>query len=254
MTIWIVLWLVLSVTILYFLGWTIFILLRQKQAWKTFAHKNKLRFTPNKFLSSPEMSGVLNDYTISFFTSEHTPADGRNARKMAAIEISLSSRMPFDGSIGSGGMVPLVRALGFKEEYAPSSTEWDKTWIAAGSNRNALEAYLTPARLKAFTSLMKLKNAWAILIFRDDIMLLRFDTADPLDNVEKLERLVKIVTDTARMLELDKGEDGKIKHAMTQKPRQAAVVEATKEVASGLALELEEAPPKPALPVEENKE
>ena len=250
MSIWIVLWLILSGTLLYFLGWTIFILLRQKQAWKTFAHKNNLRYEPNKFLSSPEMSGVIQDYTISFFTSEHTPADGRNPRKMSAVEISLASHMPFEGGIGSGGMVSLIRSLGFKEEYVPESPEWDNAWIAASASRSAMEAFITPERLKHIISLMKLKNALVIVLFRDETMLLRIDTPDPLDSTAKIEKMSKMMIETARVLELAKGEDGRLKLAATQKSRKVVTVDAPKED-GGLSLELEEAPSKPK---EENKE
>jgi hypothetical protein len=242
LSIWIVLWLVLSTVLLYFLGWTIFILLKQKQVWKTFAHKNKLRYQANKFLSSPEMSGIIHDYTISFFTGEHTLADARNSRKMTAIEVSLSSRMPFEGAIASGGMVPIARSLGLKEEYAPEYEAWDKTWIVAGANRNALEAYLTPERLKYLSSLMKLKNAWVIMIFRDETMLLRLDTPDPLDSEEKLNNVSKMLTNTAQALELGKGEDGRLKHVLSQPQRKTVVIAAPPEESASLELEGEDLP------------
>jgi hypothetical protein len=35
---------------------------------------------------------------------------------------------------------------------------------------------------------MKIRNGWVILIFRADTFLLRFDTPDPLETQQKLEK------------------------------------------------------------------
>lgn len=219
--------------------------MRQKRAWKAFALKKKLRYTQSKFLASPEMSGVLDDYTSTFFTAEHQPPDGRNSRKMTALEISLSSRIPFEGGIASGGMVPLIRTIAFKEEFIPPMPDWDKEWIACADNRNGIEAYLTPERLKALTGLMKIKNAWIILLFRKDVTLLRIDTADPLDSVDKLEKLSKFMVKSARALELTPGEDGRLKASLKEPVRRTTVKVAAPSDDISLQLEDVSSPAKP---------
>ncbi len=240
MSIWFVLWLVLSFALLYFLGWTIYILLRQKRAWKAYAVKRKLRYVQKQFLVSPEMSGVIDDYTISFFTAEHQPPDARSARKMTAVELLLSSRIPFEGGIASGGMVSLMRPIGYAEEFVPAYDGWDKEWMAGSVSANAMQSYLTPDRLQALLTLMEIKNAWVIFMFRENVTLLRVDTPDPLDVPEKIDKLVKMMIKAANTLELAKGEDGRLQLAARQMaPRKAAAIK--KDVNTKAAtLELEE--------------
>ena len=168
MSIWFFIWLALSGALLYFLFWTLYILFRQKRAWRLYAQKMKLRYNPRQMVESPEISGLVYGYTASMFAGEHASADTRGTRKLTAIEIHLSSRAPFDAGVASGGMVNIVRVLGLKEEMRPQSSEWHESWIASASDVRALEAYLTPERLTALVSLMKMKNAWVILIFRGD--------------------------------------------------------------------------------------
>ena len=218
MSIWFFLWLFLSGALLYFLGWTLLILFRQKQAWKTFAARKKFRYRTTSLMASPEMNGPVDGHSVSFFIGEHVTPDGRASRKLSAIEVQLSSKMPFEGAIGSGGMVQLVQSLRMKEELSPNHPKWDKNYIAATSSAFALESYLTPERLEALTSLMKIRNGWVMLIFRGETMLLRFDTPDPLDSFEKLDKILQKVMETVSALELKAGEDGRLKTDAARKP------------------------------------
>jgi len=217
-SVWFFLWLFLSGALLYFLGWTMFILLRQKQAWKIFAAQKKMRFKSTTFLGSPEISGTIDNRPVSFFVGEHLTADARSSRKLSAIEIKLASKMPIEGGIASGGMVALVQSLNLKEEIRPDHPNWDKNYIAVASNRAALAAYLTNERIEALTSLMKIRNGWVIVIFRGDVMLLRYDTPDPLDTLEKLNKILQKILDVAGILELKPGEEGLLKSEAAKKP------------------------------------
>jgi len=217
-SIWVILWLFLSGALLYFLGWTLFILFRQKQAWKSFSVRKKLRYRAHSMMASPEISGALNGYSINFLIAEHFTPDGRSSRKLTAIEVQLLSKMPFEGGIASGGMVSLIQSIRMREETKPNHPKWDKNYIAASSSGAAMEAYLTPERIDALTSLMKIRNGWVILIFRADAFLLRFDTPDPLESQQKLEKLTDKILEMAKILELKPGEDGRLKLETTKKP------------------------------------
>lgn len=238
MSIWFLIWLLLSIVLLGFMGWTLLILHNQKQGWGKYAKSKKLRFKISGMFGSPEMSGVLNDYTFSFFTGEHVLQEGRSMRKMTAVEVSLSSRMPFDCAVGSGGMVSLIRPLGLKEEITPQHPEWKNTSIAVSASRPGLESYLTPERLESIMSLMKIKHAWVIFIARGDVMLLRFDTPDPLDNPKKIELLVQKMTAAAKTLELRPGEMETLKIAMNRSVQRNAALKDSKGQ-NEISLELE---------------
>jgi hypothetical protein len=218
LSIWFLLWLLLSSGMLYFLGWTLFILYRQKNAWRAYAKRCKLRYTSSRMLGSPEMSGTLDNYAISFFTAEHTAPDARSVRKLTAIEIPLLTKLPAEGAVASGGMVAFVHRLGLPDEHKPAHTAWNKEYVVKTTNRYVMEEYLTPGRLDALTDLMKVKNAWIILVFKNDTSLLRFDSPDPLDSEKKIDYIVKKMLDAVKALELKPGEEGRLKLSISKKP------------------------------------
>lgn len=218
MSIWFLLWLFLSGALLYFLGWILYILVRQKQAWKIFAGQKKLRFKDGSLMASPEMSGTVDNYPVSFFVGEHLAKDARASRKLTALEIKLKSKMPFAGAMASGGMVPLIQSMQFKDEVRFDHPQWDKNFIALSSSRLALMAYMNKERLDALTSLMRIRNGWVAFVFRDDLVLLRFDTPDPLETQEKLGKILQKMLSLAQILELKPGEEGLLKSEAAKKP------------------------------------
>ncbi len=233
------------------MGWNLFILYRQKEAWRSYAARMKLRYRATSFFRSPDVSGTVDGYTVSILVGEHLIADGRSSRKLSAVEVQLSSKMPFDGGVASGGMVQILQGVALKEEFRPSHPKWDKEYIAVASSRFALEAYLTPERIEALGTLMKIKNGWVILLFRGDTMLLRFDTPDPLDKTEKLAKLVARMIEVARILELKAGESGTLKAEATRKPVKEINLDASRTGDSGISLALEEDPKPAELPPSE---
>lgn len=217
MTIWLFLWALLAIVILGFAGWTIVILLRQKKAWGNFARKHKLRYKGRGFMSSPEVSGVMQKYAVSVFGCEHSLEQGRSTRKMIAVEITLHSGMPFDGAVASGEMVEFIKTLEMSAEIKPESGYWKDAYLARSNNRQAMLDYLTDERLKALGGLMERKDLWVTFAFNDKITLLRIDTAYPLDSVGSLDKLLKELLGLAKLLELAKGEKSRLKQAQIRK-------------------------------------
>lgn len=209
---WFILLFIIGGALLFFQGWTFLILLRQKAAWKAYAAKRKLRYKSLAFMNASEVSGVVDEHTISIFTSEHIAEDIRGSRKLTALEVNLNSTMPIFGGVASGGMVPILQGLRLKQQYRPDDhAGWNESYIAAADNRTVLQSYLTPERLDALCDLMTLPNVWVMFIFRDERMLLRVDTADPLDNPAKVDSLVKTMLKVANVLELKPGESKRLK-------------------------------------------
>lgn len=211
MSIWLALWIIISVTLLGFLVWSLFVLYRQKTTWKKFADKHKLRYKQNALMESPEVEGSFQDYKISFFTGEHVTADLRGVRKLTAVEVSLHSAMPIEGGAASGGMVSFIKELGLKAEIHPKHEKWNKSFIAAGANMHVLNAYFTDERVEALTKLMNIKNAWVIFIFRNERMLLRLDMPSPLFVSDNMEKVANMMVKVARVLEVSPDEAKKLK-------------------------------------------
>lgn len=211
LNIWLVFWLVLAVLLLGFLAWTFLILMRQKSAWKVYAGKRKIRYKSGPLMMSPSLQGSIGDHTVDVFSSEHLVEDARGSRKLTAVEVSLNSVMPVTGGVASGGMIPILKGLDLKQEYFPKFKAWKKSYVAAGANKGVLAAYLSDARLEALCGLMEIKNAWVILVFKDEAMLLRVDTPDPLDSAAALDKVVKQMLAAAKLLELKAGESERLK-------------------------------------------
>jgi hypothetical protein len=215
-SIWIVVWIILSVIMIGFLGWTIGVLLKQKASWKAFAKNHKLRYVANKFMYSPTMDGVIDGHKFSFFQSEHTSADIKGTRNLTAIEVNLNSVLPADATIASAGLVSVAKELNFKAEVTPEFKGWDENYIALTDNKPLIEAYLTDERLDVLTRLMKIKGVWVMLISLQDTLLLRVDMPDPLMSADTLEKTKKRLLMAAKILELKDGESKRLKTAEAQ--------------------------------------
>lgn len=253
MNIWLLIWLAITAALLYFFAWTIFILYKQKQTWRTYAEKMKLRYTPGKMQESPEINGNYRDYTVSMFTGDHTTADMRGVRKLSAVEVQLMSKMPFEGGVASRGMVEFLKGLAFKDEILPKHPRWKTEYIAASNTPYALQSYLTDARIEALSSLMRVKNAWVIMVFKNDMALLRFDTPDPLETEKKITVIVDRMIEVAKILELEQGEAARLKEDTLRTAPRQATIHIKDENVDVSSLELEE-DTKPSPQSQTNKE
>ncbi len=238
MSIWFFVWFLLSSVLLFFSGWTFVILYKQKAGWRAFAKKHKLRCTLNKNLSSMEVSGTIDGFGVALFTSEHILPKQRTEQKLSAIEIELQSEMPIEGAIGSANMVPIIQGLDFKNEFTPKHKRWDTSYIVRTDVLAGIDIYLTEERLKVLTSLMAQKLASVILIFKNDTMILRLDTHDPLETVEKVEALVLRLIKAAKIFELEEGEGRRLMMKKEKAERMISIKENPED--AGLSLELEE--------------
>lgn len=193
---------------------------------------------------SPLVNGIYKGFSIALFTSEHElDRAAGTTRKMTAIEVELQSRMPMAGAVASGGMVQIVQGQRYSDETQPSHADWSTEYIARSEDRLLMQAYLTDARVAALTSLMKKKNIWVIFVFRDRDTILRIDRPDPLENLGELTKTIDQMIEVAEILELEKGEEGKLQAYKAQNPAKSSVLEyddKTHNQGDVLALELEE--------------
>ena len=201
-----ILWFLISGFLLGFWIWTLFTLFKQKSAWKFFAEKRKMRYHPNRMMESPSISGAIDGYNISMFTSEHSELDARSGRRLTAIEISLHSGLGVPCAIATGGMVPLVEILDINKEFRPNFKKWDDSYIVRAGDVPYIENYLTDERLQKLADIMSIEKAWVILLFLSDRGILRLDTPYPIDHPKKIDELLKQLVDVAKALELSDAE------------------------------------------------
>lgn len=189
---WIFIWAVLSSFVLIIFSWSIRILLQQKSAWRAYADKTKLTYQAGpRFLSSPSLSGMIGPYGFGLYTEEQQTNDTRTSRFNTVLEIALRRGLPTTGAMGTPGSVPLIQSLRLEQTYVPDDKDWDTTWMARARHGAILKAYLTPARLEIFKKIFKMKVLSALFVFDQQDAVLRIETADPLNNKDRLEKIVK---------------------------------------------------------------
>lgn len=240
MTIWIFLWALISVTLIFFSVWTLYVLMMQKKAWRDFAKKYKLRYKNTAFMNSPQVNGMYKGYAVGIFSSEHEADRGANTRKMTAIEVELNSRMPIGGALGNGGMVSIVQALGYSEEFQPAYKFWSTDYICRAEDRGVVEAYLTEERAKALVSLMRMKNIWVIFIFKGNDTLLRIDTPEPFEKLDKLNKIIDSMIDVVKIMELKELEGRDLANMKNRRNTGTPVVAVKEEDIAYTGLELED--------------
>lgn len=207
MSFWIIIWVLISLALLGFAGWTLWILYHQKRTWKKFAAKHKMNYQSGSLMETPAISGVFHDYDFTLFACDHDARDGRTIRKLSAMELSLKSDVPFEWCLASRGMVPIIDALEYGHEYRPRLEKWNKfDAVIRGNSQQALKDYFTEERLEALFNLMKVKNGWVLFVVYEGKAVLRIDLPNPLEDEERLNKLAKRMLKISHVLELKDGE------------------------------------------------
>ncbi len=244
LSIYLVLWLLVSGFLVGFWLWTIYVVLKQKKAWKFYAQKKKMRFHTASFLETPTISGSVDGYSVTMFASEHGELDARSQRRLTAIEVSLQTQLPFAIGLASGGMVNLVESLKLPQEFRPNVKGWEDSYALRTNDLSLASGYFTEDRLNKLASLMKTDRAWIIFLFIVDEGILRLDTPLPIDNPKAMDVLIKQMINVARALELEKGEAKDLIRQKSMKDKTGGVLEIDEDLLDddiGFELEDEEA-------------
>lgn len=185
---WIFLWLVLSAIILGATAWSLRILLRQKKAWETYAKSKNFNFKRGTFMGPAEMSGVIGDYKLSFFTAQRDTEDARTKRYVTVVEIDLGEGTVDGAVMGTQEMLPFMQSLDLLHPFTIEG--WEKGLYAFIKNDAVVKAYLTKERLDIFSGILKTRNADVLVVFHEKQMVVRMETSDPMQDADKIEKIV----------------------------------------------------------------
>lgn len=189
---WIFLWIVVSCFILGTFFWSVRVLFQQKAAWKAFAQKMGLSYIPQKgWLVSPVVSGALGQYSFSMISEPQATNDQRGVRYNTVIEFALHQGLPAVGAIGTQKMTIILNDIIAKNPVSVGDTEWDASWFIRATRANVVEAYLTPARVDVLKKIFRLKTLGSLFLFNESEGILRIETADPMVNAERLEKIIR---------------------------------------------------------------
>lgn len=190
MSIWIFLWLILACIILGTTIWSLIILIQQKQAWKAYATKKNLTYTPNKFFESPMIEGVIDGANISFFSGTQQKEDTRKNRQLTVFQININHG--FVDAIGAGTteMRSFLQALESLTPHDLKGQKWNKDLDLRTQNKKAVDSYLTPERLKIMESILSMPKTDVIILLDAKEGVFRFETANPLHDEKIIDSTI----------------------------------------------------------------
>ncbi len=193
MNIWIFLWLIIAIIILGSTSWAYLLVFRQKQVWASYAKKYALVFTKGSLLSPPQVRGIIKgDLTLTLYTEEQVTPDGRNQRYRNVVLIEAPWGIAGGGAIAAAPPLKLfISQLKLKDELALDGQNWPSGTLFRSQNKDLLAPWMTPERVKVIQALLVIKNADPLIIFDDKTLFIRLETADPLVDEVKLDKLVQ---------------------------------------------------------------
>lgn len=192
MNIWIFLWLIVAIIILGSSSWAYLLLFRQKAVWAEFARKHKLTFTNNGWLQAPQVRGVMHkNLTLTLYTEQQVAADGRNQRYRNVVLVEAPWGIKGGGAVAASPLLRnFINNLKLPGALPLEGKNWPNGTLFHTQNVALLEAHMTPERTKLVQTLLGMKNADPMVLFDDDTFFIRLETADPLIDAAKLEKLL----------------------------------------------------------------
>lgn len=207
MNIWFFLWILFSVFVLGIFFWSIRTLLMQRRAWRTFATALNLTYqNGDRFLSSPSVNGSLGSYGFSLHTEQLRTDDMRGERFSMVVEFSLRRGLPTFGAVATKRLVPFLDTLDMPQSWRPEDAEWDESWVVRARNVTVAQTYLTPERRETIKKIFRMKALSVMFVFDRQDAVLRIETADPLIDSQKLEKIVRGLAAQLKVFEVSDAE------------------------------------------------
>lgn len=227
MSLWVLLWFVLSFILLGATVWSTVILVQQKAAWKKFSQKHKLTFTPNKFFQPCSVEGVIQGYNVSLFTATQQRTDTRKNRQLTVMQVNVNQ--PFvDGiACGTDEMLTFLQSLEAITPHDIKFEKWNKKNHIRTRNKKAVDEYLTDERVAVINEILTMPNADILVMLDENEGVFRFETSNPLIDADKIEILFNKLFARIKKLQPDEAELKKLV-AMSVKREDSVVSDAPK--------------------------
>lgn len=203
---WFFIWFLLSAFLIGVTLWSQIILLRQKKAWEAFASRHKLTFARGTFMGSPEIHGAIGAYRVDFFAARRMESDLRKSRFVNVVEITAPDGLFDGGMAGTVEMQTFIQSVETVRPFVIEQEGWEaghKIFVRA---QEAAKAYFTPERLAVVGQILKTRNADIILVFTEQEIVVRVETADPMIDAEKINRIVTRLMGLLEKLRIDADE------------------------------------------------
>ncbi len=190
MSLWFLLWFVLSFILLGATFWSTIILLQQKKSWSRYAAKKDLIFTRGTFFGSASVEGTINGYEISLFSATQQRADARQNRQLTVLQVTADHSFIDAVACGTNEMLPFIKSLESVSHHEIKTKSWNKKHYVMSRHKKAIDEYLTEERVKVLGSVLGMPNADILVLLDGNGGVIRIETANPLQDAAKLEKIV----------------------------------------------------------------
>jgi len=211
LSLWFLLWFVLSFILLGATFWSTVILIQQKKAWREYAAKKGLVFTPNKFFEPASMEGVIDGYNVSFFTAMQQNPDVRKNRQLTVMQVNANDGFVDGIACGTSEMLPFLQTLTAVSPHDVKVGKWDNKYHIRSRNKKAVDAFLTEERVTILSSILSMPNADILIILDDNEGIFRFETPNPLQEAKQIDNVINKLL--ARVKKLEPSADEKKHYA-----------------------------------------
>jgi len=191
LSIWFFLWIIFAAIMAFVTGWSTYILVQQKQAWKNFAEKNKIKFRPGKFFAPCELDGMIDGFMVSFFTGTQQNPEARKNKQLTVLEITDPSAFVDGVALGSEEMKAFIELINTLTWHKIDNKDWKKQNLVASRHKKSVDKFLTEKRIKILDELLNFPSSDVIIILDDDQGVFRFETSNPFTDSDKLEEMLK---------------------------------------------------------------
>jgi len=207
LTIWWLLWAVLSFILLGATVWSLAILQQQKKTWSEFAKRRGLLFKKGKFSAPCEVEGTADGMHISLFSATQQKEDARKNRQLTVLQIKYPKSFVDSFAAGTGEMLPFLNSLGSISPHPLEDKNWDKTNHHIYSrNKEAVKKYLTEERVTLLNKILKVGNSDNVIVMEPEEVVFRFETSNPLTDLSQLDAMVSKLVAAMKKLEPDEKE------------------------------------------------
>ena len=210
MSIWFLLWFVLSFILLGATCWSTIILIQQKKAWKDYATKKGLSFTPGEFFEPATVEGTLDGYNVSLFTATQQNQDARKNRQLTVLQVTVNEVFVDGIGCGTKEMLPFLQSLEAITPHEVKVGKWNKNNDIRSRNKKAVDAYLTEERVSILNGILSMPNADIVILFDDRESIFRFETTNPLTQVGQIDSVINKLIARIKKLKPDSTESKKL--------------------------------------------
>ncbi len=205
--IWKIIWLAISAFVIFITTWSLSILFKQKKAWKEFAKKYKMRHLSGGFFDSPEIKGRVYGHDFHIFTAKHSVDDERRKKYRTVIEVRFKNNAGIKGVFATGELTPIAEYINLPEKPDVNYAGWNSEILFSTNDAKKFKKYLNQDRAKIINDISNIKNSDMLFLYDIDNVIFQIHMPNPLDDVRKIERILKKLAAAADILYVQPNDD-----------------------------------------------